>query len=147
MRRVLIISPNFPPVNAADHQRVRTSLPYFKDFGWAPTILSVAPEYNEFPRDDFLTLTVPSRYSCYLGEGTLCPADPQTRTREPGVQSDWIAAAGGEQTAGRKRIRFDLFFDDCFSAVGIGAEMDATLWGSVCGGLSGSLANGLLQAI
>ena len=33
MKRLLIISPNFPPLNAADMQRVRMSLPYFKDFG------------------------------------------------------------------------------------------------------------------
>ena len=27
-RRVLIVSPHFPPINAPDHQRVRMSLPY-----------------------------------------------------------------------------------------------------------------------
>lgn len=47
MRRVLIVSPNFPPVNTPDHQRVRMSLPYFKEFGWEPIILTVEPRYAE----------------------------------------------------------------------------------------------------
>ena len=47
MRRVLIVSPNFPPVNTPDHQRVRMSLPYFREFGWEPVILAVRPEFAE----------------------------------------------------------------------------------------------------
>jgi hypothetical protein len=42
-RRVLIVSPHFPPVNAPDMQRVRMSLPYFREFGWEPYVLAVAP--------------------------------------------------------------------------------------------------------
>lgn len=44
MRRVLIVSPHFPPLNAPDHQRVRMSLPYFQAFGWEPTVLAVKSE-------------------------------------------------------------------------------------------------------
>jgi hypothetical protein len=43
MRRVLIISPHFPPVNAPDHQRVRMALPYFKENGWDVCVLAVDP--------------------------------------------------------------------------------------------------------
>ncbi len=42
-RRVLIVSPRFPPVNAPDHHRVRASLPFYRRFGWAPTVLCVEP--------------------------------------------------------------------------------------------------------
>ena len=42
-KRVLIVSPRFPPVNAPDHHRVRVSLPYYRRFGWLPTVLCVAP--------------------------------------------------------------------------------------------------------
>src|SRR5262245_39412586 len=44
MKRVLIISPRFPPKNAADHHRVRTSLPYYRRYGWDPTVLCLTPE-------------------------------------------------------------------------------------------------------
>jgi hypothetical protein len=43
-RRVLIISPNFPPINTPDHQRVRASLPYFQEFGWEPYVLALHPD-------------------------------------------------------------------------------------------------------
>ena len=60
MQRILIVSPHFPPINAADHQRVRMSLPYFQEFGWQPHILTVKSECIEGGVQDlFLTKTVP----------------------------------------------------------------------------------------
>ncbi|UBF27974.1 hypothetical protein K9N68_08790 [Kovacikia minuta CCNUW1] len=58
--RVLIVSPKFPPINAADHQRIRMSLPYFQEFGWEPWILSVHPTYVEAVDDPLLSKTVPA---------------------------------------------------------------------------------------
>lgn len=58
-RRLLIISPHFPPVNAADHQRIRMSLPYLKQFGWQPTVLTVRPEHIDIVHDPRLVKTVP----------------------------------------------------------------------------------------
>ena len=58
-RRVLIISPHFPPINAADHQRVRMALPYFKEFGWEPHIIAVEPESVQGVCDRNLPATIP----------------------------------------------------------------------------------------
>ncbi|GAA6621363.1 glycosyltransferase [Scytonema sp. NUACC26] len=58
--QVLIVSPHFPPINAADHQRVRMSLPYFKDFGWEAHVLTVRPDCVEGVQDFLLAKTVPS---------------------------------------------------------------------------------------
>lgn len=58
-RRVLIVSPHFPPINAADHQRIRMSLPYFEKFGWKPSVLTVNPEFVEGVDDPLLLKTVP----------------------------------------------------------------------------------------
>lgn len=58
-RRVLIISPHFPPINAPDHQRVRMSLPYFAEFGWIPYILGVDPKYVEGVIEPLLEETIP----------------------------------------------------------------------------------------
>ncbi|MDR3715394.1 MAG: glycosyltransferase [Puia sp.] len=61
MKRVLIISPHFPPVNAADMQRVRQSLPYFKEFGWEPVIVTVdESDVESYSIDPLLMHTVPS---------------------------------------------------------------------------------------
>ena len=58
-KRVLIVSPHFPPVNAPDMQRVRMSLPYFGEFGWRPYVLAVAPA-GEQSLDPLLNETIPS---------------------------------------------------------------------------------------
>jgi hypothetical protein len=58
LKQVLIVSPHFPPVNAADMQRVRMSLPFFRDYGWNPTVLAVEPEAHE-AQDPLLRMTVP----------------------------------------------------------------------------------------
>ena len=57
--RVLIVSPHFPPVNAADHQRIRMALPYFAEYGWDVTVLCVDPDLIEGVQDPNLLLTVP----------------------------------------------------------------------------------------
>lgn len=59
MKRVLIISPYFPPCNAADMQRVRMSIPYFKQFGWEAEVVMVDPQYADVAKDVLLTETVP----------------------------------------------------------------------------------------
>lgn len=56
--RVLIVSPHFPPVNAPDMQRIRMSLPYFREFGWEPFVLAVRPDGTE-ALDPLLSETVP----------------------------------------------------------------------------------------
>ncbi len=54
-KRLLIISPYFAPINAADMHRVRTSLPYYQQFGWEPEILTVSREFTDFPIDELLS--------------------------------------------------------------------------------------------
>jgi hypothetical protein len=59
MKKLLIISPHFPPVNAADMHRVRQSLPYFKEFGWEPVVFAVEPERVEQSKDELLLQSFP----------------------------------------------------------------------------------------
>jgi hypothetical protein len=59
-KKVLIISPHFPPLNAADMQRVRMSLPYFKDFGWEATVVAVDPKYADIAKDELLVKSLPA---------------------------------------------------------------------------------------
>lgn len=57
--RVLIISPHFPPTNAADHQRVRLVLPYLREHGCEVEVLAVAAESVAAPRDPWLVAGLP----------------------------------------------------------------------------------------
>lgn len=60
LKKVLIISPHFPPVNAADMHRVRQSLPYFLQNGWQAEVITVLPQYVEaYSTDDLLLKTIP----------------------------------------------------------------------------------------
>ncbi|MDN3600884.1 glycosyltransferase family protein [Mucilaginibacter myungsuensis] len=56
---MLIISPYFAPVNAADMQRVRMSLPYFADLGWDAEVVTVDERYTDVSKDELLSQTVP----------------------------------------------------------------------------------------
>ncbi|WP_238989292.1 glycosyltransferase [Mucilaginibacter terrigena] len=58
-RKVLIISLYFPPVNAADMQRVRMSLPYFANFGWDAEVVCVDEPYTDMVTDELLLQSVP----------------------------------------------------------------------------------------
>jgi hypothetical protein len=83
MRRILIVSPSFVPVNAPDMQRVRISLAHFREFGWDPIVLTVDPEYVEGVTDPVMVHTLlpdipvsrvralPARWTRKVGLGNL----------------------------------------------------------------------------
>ena len=94
LKKALIVSPSFPPVNAADMHRVRQSLPYLAEFGWDATTLAVRPELVEGNRDPLLLETVPPgadvrhvgaldyRWTRRLGLGSLALRSMASYARE-----------------------------------------------------------------
>lgn len=60
MKRVLIISPSFPPINAPDMQRIRMSLAHYKDSGWEPVVLAIDPQSHGGTSEDSLLATIPA---------------------------------------------------------------------------------------
>jgi hypothetical protein len=107
-RRVLIVSPHFPPINAPDHQRVRMSLSYFREFGWEPEVLAVDEACSEGLRDPLLQETVPGDIPVHR-----CRAWPAGLTRRLGLGNiayrAWfqLAAVGDRLLASG---RFDLVY-------------------------------------
>ena len=59
MPELIIVSPNFPPVNTPDHQRVRQSLPWWHNLGWTVHVLAVDPAQLDAPQDPFLLELLP----------------------------------------------------------------------------------------
>ena len=59
MRRVLVVSPHFPPVSAADMQRVRMLLPFLGRNGWQAEVLAVDPGKVLAPMDPWSVSTLP----------------------------------------------------------------------------------------
>ena len=100
MRNVLIVSPNFPPVSTPDMHRVRMSLSYFREFGWEPIVLCVAPSCSDFIREPELVHTYPADV-----EITRTSAIPRALTHPFGLNDVGIRAFAFLYRAGARIIR------------------------------------------
>ncbi len=122
-RKVLIISPYFPPINAPDHQRVRMGLPYFQKLGWEPLILTVRPDCIEGTIDPLLTQTIPENISI-----TQIKALPVKYTRRLGLSNiGWRCLpylfATGQRILTQQKIDLIYFSTTVFITMGL-----APLW-------------------
>lgn len=83
LKSVLIISPYFPPFNAADMQRVRMSVPFFEQEGWIAEVVKVKDEFCDLEKDHLLMKSIPQdikihevaafskKYTAKIGLGSL----------------------------------------------------------------------------
>ena len=109
MKKVLIVSPHFPPINAPDMQRVRLALPFLRARGWEPTVLAVAAESVEGGvHDPLLASTFPADIRVVRVNGI----SPRL-TRWAGFGSLWWRCGGAVRRAGEALLgteKFDLVF-------------------------------------
>ncbi len=108
MRRVLMVSPHFPPDSSAGTHRVRLLAPHLAGHGWEPTVLTVDPRDYEGRLDPALAASVP---------GTLrvvrARAWSAALTRRIGIGDLGLRAYRGlarEAAALLSRDRFDAVF-------------------------------------
>jgi len=108
VKRVLIISPHFPPVNAPDCQRVRMALPYYRQYGWEPEVLAVHPRHRADWHDPSLLASLPPEVPVHT-----CEALPRELTRYIGIQNlglRCLASVNRAAIALLESGRFDLVF-------------------------------------
>ncbi len=108
MKKVLIVSPHFPPINAPDMQRVRMSLPYYRDNGWEPVVLTVQDAYQDGIREPDLMRTIPDDVRI-----AHTPALPRFFTRLLGIGNIGLRAWFHLFWRGARLLqkeRFDLVF-------------------------------------
>ena len=107
--KVLIVSPNFCPLNTPDMQRARLALPHLRERGWEPTVLAVAPEYaGTGVLDPLLEKTYPADIRVVRVRG-LAPG----ATRWLGFGTLWWRCGRALRRAGEALLaaeRFDLVF-------------------------------------
>ena len=120
MRNVLIVSPNFPPVSTPDMHRVRMSLSYFREFGWEPIVLCVAPSCSDFIREPELVHTYPADV-----EITRTTAIPRALTHLFGLNDVGIRAfpflySAGARLIRKRRIDLAYFSTTNFYALALG---------------------------
>jgi Glycosyl transferase 4-like domain len=107
VKKVLLVSPHFPPTNAPDMQRVRMSLPHFEAFGWKPFVLSAAPAPTDVVEPLFEE-TIPANVQIERVKHL-----PLALTRVVGVENVAIRALPYLYSAGSRLIRvhnIDLVF-------------------------------------
>ena len=72
MKKVLILSPHFPPSGGPAVQRMTKVVSYLPEFGWEPVVLANSPTKNE-PRDDVLLKEFPSELRVFRISGLNIP--------------------------------------------------------------------------
>lgn len=108
MKRVLLVSPHFPPVNAPDCHRIRISLPYYREFGWDVEVLAVEAQHRPDWMDQSLMTTLPADVPLHY-TGAL----PRHFTQLLGINNLGIRALPQLFSAGRRLLKarpFDLVF-------------------------------------
>ena len=108
MRRVLMVTPHFPPDSSAASHRVRLLAPHLPEAGWSPTIVTLEPSAYEGRLDRDLEALVPPGL-----EIVRVPAWPYSMTRRVGLGDLGLRAFSGLRRACRRllaRERFDALF-------------------------------------
>lgn len=130
IRRLLIVSPHFPPSNTADSQRVRMLLPFFRENGWQPTVLAVRPEQVAAPLDPWLEEGLPEDV-----EVIRVKARGLGWSRIPGLGTLDYRALGPLRREGNRLLRdrhFDLIY---FSTTVFGVHVLGPYWKQKFGAL------------
>lgn len=121
MKKVLIISPHFPPVNAADMHRVRQSLPWFGKYGWMPVVIAVDEAYVEaYSTDALLLHTIPAETEVHKVK-----AWDVTKTRKFGLGALGLRAyypirKKGDELLSRQKFDLIYFSTTAFHVMALG---------------------------
>lgn len=121
---VLVVSPHFPPTNAADMQRVRMLLPHFQAAGIHAECLAVAADDVAAPRDEWLLGSIPetvpvhraNAWGLWLrripGLGTLSyrALGPLRKAGNRALAEQVGKGRSDSKGSGRTRTRFDLVY-------------------------------------
>jgi hypothetical protein len=108
MRRVLMVSPHFPPDSSAAAHRVRLLAPHLEAAGWSPTVVTMEPSAYEGRLDPDLLSLVPSSLRV-----VRAPAWRAAQTRRIGLGDLGLRAFTGLRQTCRDllaRERFDALF-------------------------------------
>lgn len=120
MKRLLIISPNFPPVNAADMHRIRLSLPFYKEYGWEPVVLTINPEFSDGTRDELLLKTVPNDTEIHQVKAMSSRITKHIGINNVGIRSIPYLYKKGLKLITENNISLVFFSTTCFHLLFLG---------------------------
>jgi hypothetical protein len=119
-RRVLIVSPHFPPINAPDMQRVRMSLPFYRANGWEPIVLCVADDEVDGVREPELLETLPPDVRVVRVRGLRLRWWRRIGIRNVGLRCWWKFLLSGAEIIRRERIDLVFFSNTQFVTFTLG---------------------------
>jgi glycosyltransferase involved in cell wall biosynthesis len=126
VRRVLMVSPHFPPDSSAASHRVRLLAPHLEAAGWLPTVVTLEPSAFEGRLDPGLEALVPRSVRV-----VRAPAWRAATTRRVGLGDLGLRAYSGLRHTCRallSRERFDALFITVYPVYPalLGAELKRT---------------------
>lgn len=121
-RRLLIVSPHFPPVNAPDMQRARQALPYLADCGWEAEVLAVDAQDVAAPMDPLLARSIPSHVPVHRVRAPRSAVDRLLRRTSLGGRARPVLARAGSQLLRARRFDLVFFTTTQFSVLRAGAS-------------------------
>jgi glycosyltransferase involved in cell wall biosynthesis len=104
VRRVLMVTPHFPPDTSAGTHRIRLLAPHLAACGWEPTVVTVDPAGYEGRLDPELASSVPASL-----RAVRVPAWPVSATRRIGVGDLGLRALTGLRRACRALLTTEPF--------------------------------------
>ncbi|HEX7084775.1 MAG TPA: glycosyltransferase [Vicinamibacterales bacterium] len=119
-RRLLIVAPHFPPINAPDAQRVRMSLRHYREFGWEPHVLTVDPGAQAGARDPLQSLSVPGDVPVTRVGALPVEVTGLFGIGDVALRSLWQLARAGHRILRRERTDLVLFSTSLFFSVPLG---------------------------
>lgn len=120
MKHVLCISPHFPPVSAADMQRLRQSLPYLSEFGWRASVMAVRPDRCEGVQDPLLLETVPENIDVVRVDAFSSKVTRKVGLGNLGFRSWPHLRAAGNRFLANNQVDLIFFTTTVFTAIAHG---------------------------
>lgn len=128
LKKVLIVTPNWPPVSCPDLHRVRMALPFFREFGWEPLILKINPEEQEGIKDPLLCRTVPESLRAWQAGCVPLRLTKWAGVRNVGLRSVYSLAQLGRGIIRNEKPQLVFFSTTMFPLMTLGGH-----WHRRCG--------------
>jgi hypothetical protein len=125
MKRVLIVSPNWPPVTYPDMQRVRMACAHFHEFGWEPLVLTVDPDEQIGPKDPLLVETLPDDLKVWRACALPVSLTSLIGVKNVGLRSYLQIARLGDRVIATERPSVVFFSTTMFALFSLGRRWRA----------------------
>ena len=120
MRKVLIVSPTFPPADGADMHRVRTSIPFLREHGYEPLVLALDPSSGTAARDERLCATLPHDVRVWRVSGVARGAVRAFGLRNPALRAMPQLAREGSRIIAAEGASLVYFSTTAFPVMALG---------------------------